>query len=231
MVYRLFPAKDYDENQKYPLILFLHGSGERGNDNRLQVEHNFPDLFITDAGQSTNPCFVLAPQCPKDLSWSGETIRQVKAIMDSLSNEFSIDQNRLYVVGLSMGGRGTFNILNDFPGHFAAAVPCAGGNDTAELENLIQTPMWLHCATNDRSIMQYYSLVQRLREKDRQVTWFKSNRNLSEPNMPWETVVSEVDRGASFLFCEVLDGFHQDSWIFAWRNPQLSRWLFSKSKN
>ncbi|PQO26562.1 alpha/beta hydrolase-fold protein [Blastopirellula marina] len=228
--YRLFQPKNYDPAQKYPLILFLHGSGERGSDNLAQIRSNFPDVFLSDKSQTENPCFLVAPQCPKDASWNAETLSQVKAILDSLAGEFSLDPNRLYVIGISMGGRGVFNILTEYPGLFAAAVPCAGGSDPAQISKMKQTPMWLHCSTRDRSIQHYYDLVAALKQQGEEVVWFKSNRNMSEPNMPWESVVAEVSKGRRFLYCEVLDGYHQDSWTFAWKNSQMPIWLFAKSK-
>jgi predicted peptidase len=147
MPYRLFHARNYDKSQKYPLIIFMHGSGERGNDNVKQIRYNFPDVFIEDASQDRNPCFIMAPQCPQGPKWSEEKLHQVKTILDSLQTEFSIDSERLYVFGLSMGGRGTFNMLAQYPDLFAAAIPCAGGNNPSLYPRIMQTPMWLHCST------------------------------------------------------------------------------------
>ena len=230
MPYRLFRAKDDDKSRRYPLILFLHGSGERGDNNTSQVKHNFPSLFISDEGQKQNPCFVVAPQCPKGVGWSEGRLVRLKAIVDSLCEEFPIDRNRLYLIGLSMGGRGTFNMLAEYPGLFAAAVPCAGGNDIARINEMKKTPMWLHCSSDDRSINYHRDLINALKQQGEDIVWFKSKKDWSEPNIPWANVVAHEKSNRRFLFCEISDGQHQHSWTTAWKNPQMPVWLFSWSK-
>lgn len=231
VVYRMFrPEIAADSERTYPLIVFLHGSGERGDDNKSQIVHNFPDVFLSDEEQTRNPCFILAPQCPEGFSWKESTIHCVKSLIDSLCDELPIDTNRLYLTGLSMGGRGVFNFLSEYPGFFAAAVPCAGGSDASLIGKMRQTPMWMHCASNDKSIKYYHALVEALEKEGDHVISFKDNRKLTAANMPWEKVEKGVEQGESFLFCEVLEGYHQDSWLFAWENPQMPVWLFSKKK-
>ena len=90
LAYRLFVAKNYQAAKKYPLLVFLHGSGERGTDDTIQVVKNFPEVFISDSMQARHPCFIVAPQCPLigiSTSWSGANIKIVMSILDSLKKE------------------------------------------------------------------------------------------------------------------------------------------------
>lgn len=227
--YRLFHARQNDRQKLYPLILFLHGSGERGDNNTSQVKHNFPSVFLSKQGQNQRPCFIVAPQCPKGVSWSGDRLVQLKSLIDSLCEEYPIDRKRLYLTGLSMGGRGTFNMLAEYPGLFAAAVSCAGGNDPSKVKEMMQTPMWLHCSSADRSINYYRDLVKALNDLDEEVVWFKSRKDWTDSNVPWEAIENKARNHSRFLFCEISDGQHHNSWTFAWENPEMPSWLFSKS--
>ena len=118
--YRLLKPLNYDAAKKYPLVLFLHGSGERGDDNVAQLRHGAP-LFSKPEVREKYACFVIAPQCPAeqkwaDIDWSSDTPTQPEKVSDSMSltlaamealrKEFSIDADRLYVTGLSMGDTG-----------------------------------------------------------------------------------------------------------------------------
>ncbi|MEK6238445.1 MAG: hypothetical protein N2C14_27320, partial [Planctomycetales bacterium] len=106
MPYRLFVPKDYDAKKKYPVILFLHGYGENGDDNANQLKHADPLRFVADDVQAKHPCLLVAPQNPKGL-WPGKSSQQAMEILDSLAKKYSIDPARRYVTGLSSGGMGT----------------------------------------------------------------------------------------------------------------------------
>ena len=128
--YRLMIPKDYSPSgtEKYPLVLFLHGAGERGNDNAKQLVHGTKD-FAKDENRAKYPCFVIAPQCPEgkkwvEVDWSANTHKQpeesvslvlTRELMASLQKEFRIDEKRLYVTGLSMGGYGTWDMITRTP--------------------------------------------------------------------------------------------------------------------
>ena len=131
LLYRfLFP--DNGPTRKYPLVIFLHGSGESSNDNNAQLKWGVMN-FATDENMKKYPAFVIAPQCPQNMSWSntgrgknGEIILQntpakpMQLLMDLISDvikKFHVDTNRIYITGLSMGGYGTFDALERYP-HF-----------------------------------------------------------------------------------------------------------------
>src|SRR5262249_5923284 len=141
--YRLMKPEGYDASKKYPLVIFLHGAGERGTDNEKQLVHGVPQ-FASKENREKYPCFLIAPQCPDKQSWvnvdwsaephtipkePAESAKLVLNLIQSLQKEYSVDPKRIYITGLSMGGYGTWDLLARKPELFAAAVPICGGGD------------------------------------------------------------------------------------------------------
>src|SRR5437773_3619696 len=143
---QLYP--DADTFRKYPLVIFLHGSGERGNDNEAQLKWGVMN-FASDQAMALHPSFVVAPQCPENLQWSNldenESSRALRLkpspskpmsllidLIHELIKKYSIDTNRIYITGLSMGGYGTYDAIERYPHLFAAAVPVCGGGDVSK---------------------------------------------------------------------------------------------------
>jgi predicted peptidase len=152
--YRIFIPDSVGADEKIPLVLFLHGAGERGDDNESQLLHGVKH-FLTDSIQHEFPCIVLAPQCPLsarwvEVDWSRPShkmpqisvpMTQLFALLDSLVAVLPIDTNRVYITGLSMGGFGTWDALARRPGYFAAAMPVCGGGDESTANLMTQTPI------------------------------------------------------------------------------------------
>ena len=168
MVYRLFIPKNYQASTRYPLVLSLHGAGERGNDNAAQLKHDVSKMWADDSVQTKHPSFVLAPQCPLndkwvDVDWTlgsydqsktpiSDEMQGVIAILDSLGREFSLDPNRMYVTGISMGGFGTFDIITRYPNRFAAAYPICGAGDPRKAASIAMLPLWAVHAADDPTV-------------------------------------------------------------------------------
>ena len=152
---RLVPGK-VESGRKYPLVLFLHGAGERGADNAKQLTHVMPQL-----GSATNrakyPCYILAPQCPDgqkwaDVDWAAKTHSMTAApsksmalvleLVDQTLKTLPVDADRVYICGLSMGGYGTWDAISRRPDFFAAAIPVCGGGDLARAPKLTKLPIW-----------------------------------------------------------------------------------------
>jgi predicted peptidase len=147
---------------KLPLIVFLHGSGERGSDNTAQLKH-FAGWTATEEFQSKAPSFVLAVQCPSDESWAPfdlkaftergefpkmakEPSRAMKAVMQAMDEVIAakpVDRERIYLTGLSMGGFGAFDLAARRPEFFAAVVPICGGGDPTTAPLLSKTPHYI----------------------------------------------------------------------------------------
>jgi len=116
-------------DEKFPLVLFLHGAGERGSDNQAQLKHGTGN-FATAALRQKYPCYVAAPQCRTGQWWNTQADLLLELIAD-LQKQHRIDPQRIYVTGLSMGGFGTWELISRKPELFAAAAPICGGGDPA----------------------------------------------------------------------------------------------------
>ena len=145
--YLLFlPENFYDKQQQWPLILFLHGSGVRGDDLEKIKKAGLPRIVET---KKDFPFVVVSPQCPKDKFWPSQN-QVLIALLVELTEKYPIDPNRIYLTGLSMGGFGAWQLGCKYPERFAAVVPVCGGGDTTEACRLKDTPIWaFHGALDD----------------------------------------------------------------------------------
>ncbi len=122
--YRIYVPENRDLNSKIPVMLYLHGSGSRGDDNQSQLG----DISsLVNENREIFPFILVFPQCRAETFWVGEMTQQAMAALDQTVAEFDGDQNRLYLAGFSMGGFGTWQTAITYPDRFAALVPVAGG--------------------------------------------------------------------------------------------------------
>lgn len=149
--YLLFLPKDYGtNNRKWPVMLFLHGSGERGDDLERVKIHGPPKLVDE---RPDFPFIVISPQCPSDRSWNGEVQSHLLAeLLDSVLTRFNADPERVIVTGLSMGGFGSWSLVARHPNRFAAAVPICGGGDPDDAHKLKSTPFWVFHGAKDTGV-------------------------------------------------------------------------------
>ena len=202
----------------WPLLLFLHGYGECGDD-LSQVKKHGPPKLIGNFEELAG-CIVISPQCPRNSWWRTETLKSL--VDEFIADRDDIDRNRLYVTGLSMGGYGIWSFLSRHPNYFAAAIPiCGGGNpfnlpanrpgrksgitnefSLAGLEKANALPIWTFHGSEDRSVplVETEVLVQSLRES--------GNRK----------VKFTVYQGAG----------HVAAWEKAYDSPDTWKWLFSQ---
>jgi predicted peptidase len=207
LLYRLLKPKDLKENQQYPLVLFLHGSSERGNDNVKNLKY-ITDLFLNEKNRNQFPCYVIAPQCPTAERWTypdwyqepREPMRTVIALIDSLSSLPNIDKNRIYVAGASIGEYGTWYLLTRFPDKFAAAIPICGGGDPHRVNSFAHVPIWAFHGAKDPSI---------------------------NPEESRKMIKAIEKAGGKPTYTEYKKVAH-DSWIKAFQEPTLLAWLFSQ---
>jgi predicted peptidase len=210
--YRLFKPEKYDAKQKYPLILFLHGGAGIGKDNRRQFNagNEVPAKTLTSAqNQAKYPCFILAPQCPPHEGWVrldrrlAEPMVLTLALMSSLQKQFSIDPDRLYVIGLSMGGGAVWDLLSQHPKMFAAAVPICSAGDPGRASLLTHLPVWCFHGDADPLIPVQYAraMIDALRKA-----------------------------GAHPKYTEY-PGVGHNSYVNAFQEPELLPWLFKQKRN
>jgi predicted peptidase len=155
--YRLLKPKTIEEGTRYPLVVFLHGAGERGDDNLAQLKY-LPTWMVTEEARESHPCFLLAPQCRSDKWWAnfrrdpaeGDPLAEppaadlgaVVTVMEQLLDDESIDADRVYLTGLSMGGFGSWDLAARMPERFAALLPICGGGDPRLAERYLGLPIW-----------------------------------------------------------------------------------------
>jgi predicted peptidase len=214
--YRLLKPLNYDAQKKYPLVFFMHGAGERGKDNKNQLKHVVM-AFAKPENREKFPCFVIAPQCPGDKKWCevpwdgdahtmpaqpSEPMRLAMEAIAGLQKEFGIDGKRLYAMGLSMGGFGTWDALSRYPDQFAAGVPMCGGADEAKAAVLAQIPAWDFHGGNDGVVKT------------------KRSRNITE---------AIKKAGGEPKYTEY-PGVGHDCWSKAIAEPELLPWLFAQVK-
>jgi hypothetical protein len=199
--YRFYqPAAE--PGKKYPLVLMMHGAGERGFDNRLQLSRLKGMPFW-----EKYPCFIITPQCPSKPAdnTDGESV-WVKTSFGAPSNkiiaENPVDTNRIYITGLSMGGFATWELIQRMPGLFAAAIPVCGGGDTTLAGKLISIPLWVFHGGSDHTVM-----VQRSREMVKCIT----------------------DAGGHPKYTEY-PGVDHNAWTQTYNNPEVWDWLFEQKK-
>lgn len=160
--YRLFVPTGYDTNRKYPLILWLHGGTGSGADNIRQLGNQnqlATHFWISDSVQLKFPLFVMAPQCPTGKIWAepefnipGDCLKLTIFALAKLQKDFSIDPNRIYVGGQSMGGDGVWSLLQNYPEIWAAAIVMSAYDNFTEPAAIARIPLWVFQGANDASV-------------------------------------------------------------------------------
>ena len=163
MDYLLALPKNYESKEKWPLLLFLHGAGERGDDLELVKKHGPPKFASEGKGM---PFIVVSPQCKKNRLWEPISL---SALLDEIEKNHKVDSGRIYVTGLSMGGFGTWDLAAHSPERFAAIAPICGGGDRMKTAFTIgdQVPVWVFHGAKDKvvPIERSQSLVDAFKEK------------------------------------------------------------------
>jgi len=221
--YRILFPENFNPAEKYPIVFFLHGSGERGNDNAKQLV-NGGKLFLKENIRKNFKAIVVFPQCPENDYWSnvniaisdqgkrkfnfvegGKPTKAMQALI-GMVNDFLkkpyINKEQVYVGGLSMGGMGTFELLRRKQNTFAAAISICGGDNTNNIKKYQQVPLWIFHGAKDNIVDPVFSIAIAERLK---------------------TVGNEVK------FSLYPNDSH-NSWDSAFAEPELIPWLFSHKK-
>lgn len=214
--YRLLKPFEYQPGKKYPLIVFLHGAGERGDDNQITLVHAAKDLANPKL-RAQFPSYVLIPQCPNDRKWSevdwskdsselpaeaSQPLQSVKELLDEMIDTAGVNPSKVYLTGLSMGGYGTWDAIARYPNFFAAAAPICGGGDPKTVGAFSSLPIWCFHGEADPVVK-----VKRTRE-----------------------MVDALKAVESPVKYTEYPGVQHDSWTATYANPELYVWMFAQRK-
>ena len=221
--YRILYPENYDRAKKYPLILVLHGGGERGNDNEKQITHG-AKLFVSEENRKNFQAIVIVPQCPLDSYWAAAQIDRTTspftitidyskpepialqsaiALVQKISKEEGVDKKRIYITGLSMGGMGTYEAVYRYPKLFAAAMPICGAGDAARYDKRVaKVPFRVFHGSVDAvvDVKKSQQMVEKLKSLNASVTYTEY------PNV------------------------NHNSWDNAFAEPDFLSWMFSKKR-
>ncbi len=245
--YRLFVPKGWEETS-LPLVIWLHGAGERGDNNFTQIAANRGGLnYATARSQAAHPCFVLAPQATPD-GWDEFAIDNINTIVLQLIEEYKIDASRIYVTGCSMGGGGSKSLMCAYPEMIAGSVVIANGSLTDEdekLELMKDIPIIVITASDDSSGKADSTMVENfnlITEKGYKAVSFLTENGRNgylrgeEAAQNLQPVVDAMaEAGVHWAFVTYLPGTVVPaahwSWMAASENETLHDWLFSQVKS
>lgn len=214
--YRFLIPEGYDPEKKYPLVLFLHGAGERGNDNQAQLKWGVT-RFAEKEVMKKHPAFVIAPQVPEGETWAQLNWRETGLdtepeprlpltlsleVVDLIIETYPIDTDRIYITGLSMGGFGTWDAIIRYPDKFAAAIPICAGGDTRKADRIAHLPIW-----------NFHGVLDEVVPVD----------------LSRSMINALQEAGGNPGYTEYPDVGH-DSWIPVYKDDYVLDWLFSQSR-
>jgi len=218
--YRVLLPENYSSKKLYPLLVFLHGSGERGTDNEKQLIHG-SNLYTSEIFRKNYPTIVVFPQCPKNSYWASvhkssskklekrfkfkktlktfRTQELLELFLYDLEKFYAIDPSKRYLGGLSMGGMGTFELVTRMPDYFAAAFAICGGGNPTWSKTLSKTPFWIFHGDKDNVVS--YRFSKRMYRK-----------------------MKRFNKAIKFTSYK---GVYHESWNNAFNEPNLFPWIFS----
>lgn len=221
--YQVYVPADFRSQKTWPVILFLHGSGERGTDGLLQTQVGLPSAIRQNS--SRFPFIVVIPQCSPNLTWSSPDMRSLTLqALDRTMKEFHGDRRRIYLSGLSMGGFGTWELALAQPGRFAALVPiCSGVRPLSDWPDLrVDIP------GDPKNSDPYAEVARRIGKTP--VWMFHGDADDAVPVEESRHMAAALKAsGADFKYTEY-PGVGHNSWDKAYAEPELVFWLLSKSK-
>ncbi len=214
--YRIYVPSDYSEEYAYPVFLFLHGAGERGEDNELQLK-NVLQILFDDPESPIYQSIVIVPQCPAETQWvntpwaegsysvdevpESQNLKNVLTVLESICNEYSVNRDRIYAMGISMGGFGTWDLLMRHGDLFAAAIPVCGGADPSKAAQLVDMP----------------------------IATFHGDADGAVPVAGTREIVQAIrDAGGTKISYEEIAGATHNVWDYAASKKELIRWLFEQ---
>ncbi len=238
--YRMFEPK-MGKGKKYPLVLALHGAGERGSKNDVHLLGNKTVVSWAEPDQQKkHPAFVVAPQAQAGTWWTQEgNYKLVMQLIEEIKEKYPIDENRIYITGVSMGGMGTWNIIQENPDLFAAAIPVCGIGDVTKASRLVNLPIWVLHSADDAVVRVTGStdMINAIEAAGAVVTRgeYAGNLDQVEANKAAQSLVDQAKAtGSHTLYteftAETTPIFNHFSWIPTYENEVVRDWLFAQVK-
>jgi poly(3-hydroxybutyrate) depolymerase len=258
--YLLFVPKNYDATKKYPLVVSLRGAGNTYTGATNDNDQAHP--WIEDSIQTRVPHFIMVPETNEG-SWggpigggnsngilSGPATAVIEGIED-LKKQYSLDTNRFIIAGFSIGGTGTYHLIEIKHNYWAAAVPASAGPDTTKLATIAKTPIWHHQGTLDNNAGAGRRMALGLENRGYKVVRMVCDYTINSSS-GWRTEIAKggkpediifknakapvtvdslrraIAAGANFIYTEMTGGTHEAGWIGAAHNPLVATWAFSK---
>jgi len=215
--FQVFVPRDWSADRSWPVVLFLHGSGERGNDNEAQLKQGLPPWL--EKHGTDFPAVVVAPQAPDNTVWSGEVERAAVAALEKSIATYHGDRSRLYLTGLSMGGYGVWQVAVDHPGMFAAAAPICGG--IVGLDDMPELKVYGVPAHADP-----YAWVAK-RVKPTPVWIFHGAIDDQVPPADSRAMNKALSKAGDEVRYTEFPGVNHGSWVPTYDSPELWPWMFS----
>jgi predicted esterase len=203
--FRFFSEKRMSPKKRHPLMIFLHGKGSGGSDNEKQL-NGIVRNFASGKFHKKNPSFIFAPQCPDDSKgWRGEYLEDVIDLIKTAIKNLPVDEDRIYITGVSMGGFGTWSALAEAPDLFAAAVPVCGGGNPSTAKAIKDIPIWTHHGVADPVVSVEFTrrMVDALKKE-------KGNIKYTE--------------------YDAASGIKHDAWTPCYSNPEVYEWIYEQRK-
>lgn len=214
--YRWSEPTKIEAGKTYPLVLFFHGAGERGTDNKAQLKHGITSI-LKGAEKLGQPIFLIAPQCPPDRWWSAANLESghlteadkpnalleaILALVEETTKKQPVDKKRFYVTGISMGGFATWDLLGRSPKRIAAAIPICGGGDPRLVKKYENIPIWAFHGEADPTI----------------------------PVTTTREMIAAVEEAGGKPKVTYYPGVQHDSWTQTYDNPKVIEWLFQQKQ-
>jgi poly(3-hydroxybutyrate) depolymerase len=258
--YLLFVPKNYVATQKYPLVISLRGAGNTYTGATNDNDQAHP--WIEDSIQARVPHFIMVPETNEG-SWGGPIgggasngvlSAPATAVMEGiedLKKQYSLDTNRFIITGFSIGGTGTYHLIEIKSGYWAAAVPASAGPDTTKIEAIAKTPIWHHQGSQDNNAAAGRRTALALENHHHPVVRMVCDYNINTSS-GWRTAIQggakpediifknakapvtvdslrrAIAAGANYIYTEMTGGTHEAGWIGAAHNPLVATWAFSK---